>query len=201
MRIDHARPADIDAVVNLHIQAFPGFFLTSMGKGFLRELYAGFLSHPSGIFLVARHEKGVVGFAAGTIQPVPFFEGLRRRRGMVFLLKAIPAILKNPLPVCRKLFYAVRYRGEASAPSSSGALLSSIGIAPSAVGTGVGGGLISAFEKEVLKQGVGSVYLTTDVRDNDRVNAFYAKHGYVITDRFKQSGRREMFRYRKILSS
>lgn len=201
MNMRNADFEDIDEVVDLHIQAFPGFFLTSLGKGFLKELYAGFLTDSTGIFVVARNEGGLVGFAAGTSEPEAFFADLRRRRGAVFAIKAIPAIVKNPLPVCRKLFYAVRYRGEAPAARSSGALLSSIGIATSAIGTGIAGSLILAFENEVLKRGVKSVYLTTDVQDNDRVNAFYAKHGYVVLDRFKQNGRRDMFRYEKILAS
>lgn len=201
MNIENADFEDVDEVVDLHIQAFPGFFLTSLGKGFLKELYAGFLTDSTGIFLVARNEEGLVGFAAGTSEPEAFFADLRRRRGAVFAIKAIPAIVKNPLPVCRKLFYAVRYRGEVPVARSSGALLSSIGIAISGVGTGIAGGLIVAFENEVLKRGVKSVYLTTDVQDNDRVNAFYAKHSYVVLDRFKQNGRRDMFRYEKILSS
>jgi len=201
MNIENAGFADLDEVVHLHVQAFPGFFLTSLGKGFLKELYAGFLTVSTGIFVVARNEGGVVGFAAGTSDPEVFFADLRRRRGAVFAIKAIPAIVKNPLPVCRKLFYAVRYRGEAPVARASGALLSSIGIAKSAVGTGVAGRLMAAFESEVLKRGVSFVYLTTDVQGNDRVNAFYSKHNYVVLDRFKQNGRRDMYRYGKILSS
>jgi ribosomal protein S18 acetylase RimI-like enzyme len=187
----------LDEVAELHLEAFPGFFLSSLGKRFLMELYSGFLSQPSGVFIVARQKGRIVGFAAGTTEPAKFFRELRRRRVAAFLLKALPAVVRNPLPVCRKLLYAARYRGEVPTRVSTGALLSSIGIAKAAMGTGVASALISAFETEVRKRGIASVYLTTDVHDNARVKAFYAKHGYEILDRFRQDGRRDMYRYGK----
>jgi ribosomal protein S18 acetylase RimI-like enzyme len=199
MKIQQASALDIDDIVNLHIEAFPGFFLTSLGCNFLEELYCGFLSHPSGIFLIARKSSGLAGFVAGTSQPDIFFRNLRRRRGVVFLVKAIPAVLINPVPVVRKLIYAVRYRGGAPALAPRGALLSSIAVSESAMGAGVSGELIRAFEIEAIQRGSPSVYLTTDAKGNERVNAFYLKHGYRVMDYFKQSGTREMFRYEKNL--
>lgn len=201
MKIEQASPRDIGDIVTLHAEAFPGFFLTSLGCAFLGELYRGFLSHPSGICLVARQSGILAGFVAGTSQPDIFFRNLRRRRGAFFLAKAIPAVLVNPVPVARKLIYAVRYRGEAPISASSGALLSSIGVSAAARGTGISGELIQAFEAEAMLRDARSVYLTTDACSNERVNAFYRKHGYQVRDRFKQNGTREMFRYEKILCS
>lgn len=200
MKINSASIHDIDGIVKLHAEAFPGFFLTSLGERFLGELYRGFLSHPSGICLVAYQSDGLVGFAAGTSQPEVFFRELRRRRGAVFLLKAMPAILINPLPVARKLIYALRYRGELPVERPSGALLSSIGVSDAARGGGVAGALIRAFEVEATQHGSRSVYLTTDACGNKRANAFYQKQGYSILDRFKQNGTREMVRYEKIMT-
>lgn len=201
MIIDRADVGDLAEVAKLHVHAFPGFFLTSLGLSFLEELYAGFLAHPSGIFIVARDGGSIVGFVAGTSAPEVFFSDLRRRRRFAFVFKAIPSILRNPLPVFRKLLYAVRYRGEALATRSSGALLSSIGTARWCRGSGLAANLIIAFEKRVMAHGADFVYLTTDVEDNDRVNAFYKRHGYVPVCCFKQNGRREMFRYEKQLST
>lgn len=202
MIIEKAIQSDVSAVARLHIHAFPGFFLTSLGTSFLEELYRGFLAHPSGIFIVAREAGHIVGFAAGTSEPDVFFSDLRRRRRAAFVIKAIPAILRNPLPVCKKLLHAARYRGEAPAPvaRSSCALLSSIGITEVCRGSGLAGKLIAAFEREAGLHGAGFVYLTTDVHDNDRVNKFYVANGYTAVSQFLQSGKREMFRYEKTLS-
>lgn len=200
MIIVKAENADIEEVVKLHMQVFPGFFLTSLGFSFLKELYEGFQSAPYGIFLVAKKDGRIVAFAAGTSAPEIFFPDLRRRRSIAFVLKAIPSIIKNPLPVCRKLFYAMRYHGESPVARSSAALLSSIGTSISCQGTGVAGRLMTAFESEALIRGAKYVYLTTDVNSNDRVNAFYQKQGYSIVSSFKQNGRRDMFQYEKQLS-
>lgn len=201
MRILKAVQADIEDVAKLHIQVFPDFFLTSLGASFLKELYAGFLSHSSGIFLVAKEEGLIVGFVAGTSSPKVFFSDLRRGRCIAFFIKAIPSIFRNPLPVCKKLFYAATYRGDAPVANPSAALLSSIGTSHSCRGTGVAGSLMIEFESEAMKHGAGHVFLTTDASDNDRVNAFYRKQGYEIVTSFQQNGGRDMFRYEKPLSA
>lgn len=199
MKIVKASRADVPEVAKLHIDAFPGFFLTSLGLPFLEELYDGFLSHPSGIFIIAKDDRGIIGFAAGTSAPEVFFPELRRSRFLAFFLKSIPSIVRNPIPVCRKLLLAARYRGGASQQRPGGALLSSIGIATVCRGDGSAANLIAEFERIAASRGVDLVYLTTDAERNDRVNAFYKKQGYAIVDHFQQSGKRCMFRYEKRL--
>lgn len=58
MKLRLADERDIDAVASVHLAAFPGFFLTSLGRKFLSEMYRGFLKHPSGIFFVAEEGGG-----------------------------------------------------------------------------------------------------------------------------------------------
>ena len=75
-----AKPEDIAQMVQVHIRAFPGFFLTLMGPRFLHLLYTGFLNHPTGISLVAYAQgkpSQVLGFVVGTTQPSGFFLQLR----------------------------------------------------------------------------------------------------------------------------
>ena len=38
-----------NALAHLHVCAFPGFFLTTLGMPFLRRLYAGFIKQPQEI--------------------------------------------------------------------------------------------------------------------------------------------------------
>lgn len=193
-----ASPADIDAVVRIHIRAFPGFFLTRLGYGFLCELYNGFLSNPTGVFIVAEASGGqLIGFAAGTLAPEQFFYDLRKKRAKHFLIHAIPALLKNPSLVFSKLYSAVFYRGDKPSDLEGGALLSSIGVLPDVAGKTIGSELLSSFESEVFSQGAPFVYLTTDEVGNERVNAFYLRNGYLVESRFMQGGKRPMLRYLK----
>ena len=197
MKIRRATLSDVQNVTKIHIAAFPGFFLTSLGKGFLRELYSGFLSLPSGIFLVAENQGQLIGFAAGTSDPESYFSELRKRRGVFFLLSAIPAVLRHPLLVMKKLYGALFYRGDEPADLKNAALLSSIGVLPEAFGAGVGRELLEKFEEIAFSHGAQFVYLTTDETGNDRVNAFYRKCGYREESRFLQQANRPMLRYVK----
>ena len=189
------------AVAKVHEIAFPGFFLTNLGYEFLRELYSGFLSRSSGVLLVAEDAGEVVGFVAGTFSPETFFRELRQQRGIFFLIHAIPAVLRNPMTVVRKLYGAIFYQGDKPISLKNGALLSSIGVVPNMIGKNVGRHLIENFESEVISSGVDFVYLTTDQIGNDRVNAFYQKCGYYEEVSFIQHANRKMFRYVKKLNS
>lgn len=197
MKVRNADFDDVAAVVEIHIQAFPGFFLTLLGRAFLHELYAGFLRHPSGILLLAERSGQVIGFAAGTSAPDIFFPSLRRRRALHFLLRALPAVLRNPMLVIRKLYGALFYRGDQPVALENGALLSSIGVLPAAMGQDTGRILLEQFEAQAYARGVRFVYLTTDEANNARVNAFYRKCGYRQEGRFMQQKNRPMLRYVK----
>lgn len=197
IEITTAKYTDINDIAHLHKKVFSGFFLSSLGHGFLKELYAGFLTRPHGILLIARDGGIVIGFAAGTTDSENFFSKLRRRRGLFFLIKAMPAVLMNPIPVCKKLISAFFYRGDPPVAGGSGALLSSIGIAADYRGKTLANRLLADFEKKAAQQGIRQVYLTTDAVNNDRVNSFYQKNGYLVECSFMQSGGRLMHRYIK----
>lgn len=197
MRIRRATLSDVSIVAQIHTLAFPGFFLTSLGNSFLKELYSGFVNQPGGIFVVAEDGDKVIGFAAGTTVPDVFFTELRKKRGFYFLLKAIPALIKNARVVFKKLFSSVFYKGDTPAELSGGTLLSSIGVIPSLHGGSVGSALLDDFEKIAFSQNAAFIYLTTDAIGNERVNAFYGKRGYSVESQFMQQSNRSMLRYVK----
>lgn len=48
--IESADKQTVEAVVQIHLDTFQGFFLTFMGRGFLRQLYRSYCEHePSGL--------------------------------------------------------------------------------------------------------------------------------------------------------
>jgi ribosomal protein S18 acetylase RimI-like enzyme len=197
MIIRRATLNDVPVVAQIHTIAFPGFFLTSLGDSFLRELYSGFLNQSGGIFVVAEDGDKVIGFAAGTTVPDVFFTELRKKRGLYFLLKAIPALIKNARVVFKKLVSSIFYKGDKPAELSGGTLLSSIGVIPSLHGGSVGSALLDDFEKAAFSQNATFIYLTTDAIENERANAFYGKRGYSVDGRFMQQAKRPMLRYVK----
>ena len=185
----------IDDLVKLHISAFPSFFLTSMGKGFLQQLYFGFSEQPNGILLIAEDNGNAIGFAAGTIDPDKFFKTLLRTQGLRFAISTIPGLLRNPVFVIRKCVGALFYRGETPSEIPNAALLSSLAVAPSSAGKGIGQLLVKRFCEDVRKQGCKSVYLTTDEAENENANRFYAKCGFILLDTIERAGNRTMNRW------
>jgi len=52
---------DIEEVVDVHMRAFPDFFLTFLGPGFLKEFYKSFLYDDQGIGFVAIENSRILG--------------------------------------------------------------------------------------------------------------------------------------------
>lgn len=192
--IREASVLDLDRVVDVHVQAFPEFFLTRLGPRFLRLLYQGFIEDKSGVMLVAEDGTTILGFAAGTTSPDRFFSRLRRY-GLSFLAASSIALLRSPILVTKRLAGAVLYRGEAPSTLPAAALLSSIGVLPTAAGRGVGKALLAQFADRVRAAGCRHVYLTTDRDGNEAVNRFYESSGFALESTFVRSGNRRMNRY------
>jgi ribosomal protein S18 acetylase RimI-like enzyme len=191
---------DIDAVVKVHMEAFPGFFLTMLGSRFLSELYHAYISRDGGILRVCINEQEtIVGFCGGCHNPEIFYYKLQKQKGIKFFIKLLPTFFRKPVLVLKKVLYSIFYRGEKPSQLSNATLLSSIGVDPAQSGKFVGQSLLADFEAQCLKVGNCNIYLTTDKLLNDRVISFYRKSGYLIDSEFKQSDGREMLRFVKKL--
>ena len=200
LRIDSANLSHLDAIVKIHLAAFQGFFLESMGMRFLKELYRGFLVEPSGLCMVAIDGKNVVGFVAGTTEPEGFFWRLLRCRWHAFVLAGAASLTLRPIRVGKKFLRALRYRGERPADVPNATLLSSIGVVPSGIGKGVGRMLLSAFCDRALQSGASVVFLTTDRDGKDAVNRFYLLNGFKLHSSFLKEQSRWMNLYTHSLS-
>ncbi|MBO7328715.1 MAG: GNAT family N-acetyltransferase, partial [Lentisphaeria bacterium] len=67
MRISKISISDLEAVVEVHMASFPSFFLTTLGKSFLRQYYKAVAAMPDGIVLGAYSAEGeLMGFCAAT---------------------------------------------------------------------------------------------------------------------------------------
>ncbi len=198
MIIRDATKQDVEQIVNVHMMAFDGFFLTMLGPSFLRKMYLAFVCENYGLMRVAtKNGQDVIGFAAGTLAPDRYFTTLRKKKWFSFLVAAIPGGFKHPIPVLRKLYYAMLYKGNKPDELQLAALLSSIAVLPEMSGKSVGKALLKDFEQQVKLANIENLYLTTDKHNNDLVVNFYTKAGYRIESKFTQPDGRQMFRLMK----
>jgi len=186
--------ADVNAVVRVHMQAFPGFFLTFLGPGFLMQMYRGIASDPVGIAFVAERGGTCCGFVAGTAEPAGFYSRLLQRRFFQFGFHAALAVLRRPR-VAPRLLRAFTRPKEAQEGGAGRAELMSLAVLPSSRGSGMGSRLIDAFMQRAEASGVHAVFLSTDAVDNDAVNALYVRHGFAVCRTFTTPEGRQMNEY------
>ncbi len=197
---DALRPAtvaDLERIAVLHEAAFPGFFLTRMGRPFLRAYYAMVLEYARGITLVAESDDGVVGFVTGFHEPEGFYR-LMRARKLRFVGPLALGILQRPSTLPGVLANVRKVQGGSAAGSvreGKPCELSSLGVLPSASGRGLGQALVRAFLERAAGEGADRIYLTTDADGNERVNAFYQKLGFALTESFEGHPGRRMNLY------
>lgn len=183
---------DIEPVVDVHLDAFPGFFLTFLGPRFLGLLYGEAVALGE-IAFVAEQDGAVVGFVMGSAIPGRFFKKLLKRKPLAFALAAAPAVLRQPRSALR-IVRALAKPSEAAKPEGTSTLLS-IGVSPKARGRGVGRSLALAFLREARARGARRVDLTTDKLDNEGANAFYRRLGFVVASELTTPEGRVMNEY------
>ena len=188
--------ADVPEMIAVHRQSFERFFLTQLGPGFLAELYRAFVTDGTCISWVAIQDSKAVGFCVGTSQPNGFFRQLFLRGWWRFLLASVEALARNPFYVGQRLARGVLYRGDSPAQlRGRGTLLSSIAVLPEFSGHGTGNRLLHVFVEEAFQRGAEFVYLTTDHENNESVNEFYTRAGFVCESTLLKPGGRKMARY------
>jgi ribosomal protein S18 acetylase RimI-like enzyme len=189
--------SDVEAVVDIHLRTFPGFFLSFLGHDFLALLYRSIRDAPEGVALVAIGEDGIQGFAAGVTSQESFYQRLVRRHWWRFAISALGAAIRRP-SVIPRLFRALRRPSEAR-ESAAAATLMSIGVRPESEGKGIGGLMIESFCREMATRGVTHICLTTDRDDNAHAIRFYERHGFRVTNSLVTPEGRAMIEYARVL--
>lgn len=179
----------------VHMCAMPGFFLSFLGAGFLRQFYRSFVGNNEVVALVAveGEPQAVLGLAVGPLAPAGFFKRLLKRRWPAFCIASMWALVRRPW-ITPRIMRALTYRGEAPVGAAR-ALLSSLAVDPSAQGRGVGKKLVHAWVEQARQAGAAGCYLTTDAVGNDQVNAFYRGMGWTLESSFTTPQGRQMNRY------
>lgn len=199
MVIVNAKRKDIDAIVNIHLDAFKGFFLTSLGKDFLQFYYSVFLLNKETVFLCAEDENGnVIGFSAATKVSKGFNSRLIKENLLSFIALSLKLIFNNPKALLR-LIKNLTKKSVTIEDDEDYAELYSIGIDSSQQGKGVGKLLLAKTEEALKSGGVGKVSLTTDYDNNEAAVGFYHSMGYDTLYVFTTYPDRKMYRLIKNL--
>lgn len=185
----------VEAVVQIHLDTFQGFFLTFMGRGFLRQLYHSYCEHEtSGLLGAFDEQENLVGFLAYSSALSGLYKHMIKKRLIPFAWYAFGAFLRKP-KVFMRLVRAFLKPGE-SHREEAYVELASIGVDPIAKGKGVGSLLIDDLKQRVDFNTFAYINLETDAADNEAANGFYKKNGFVLHRSFQTHEGREMNEYR-----
>ena len=200
MNIRKATINDVDNIVEIHLDAFKGFFLTSLGSAFLKFYYSCFVKSSETVTMVAEEEDIVYGFSASTKVCKGFNSRLIKNNLFAFGMLSLKMLFSSPQALIR-LVKNMTKKGEGVEDNEDYAELYSIGVCKSAQGKGVGKKLISETELFMYRDGVKQLSLTTDKINNESAIAFYRSCGYRILYEFTAYPIRAMLRMIKDLES
>lgn len=183
-------PDDLAAAADLHAVALPHGFFPTLGRRFLARYLATYLDDRDGVAIAAVVDGRLVGFLVGTTDTLSRRAHIVRRHGVRLAVTGLAALLARPRMAVRFLqTRAWRYvtavvgglhrrSGSTAAPVPLvRAVLSHVAVVPAARGTGLGAGLVHAFEREVRAAGCASAELLTRA-DEDGAGDFYRCLGW-----------------------
>lgn len=186
----------IDRIVEVHLATFQGFFLTFMGKGFLKQMYSVYCEHADSGLLVAFDEKNnPVGFLAYSGSMSDLYKYMIKKRLIAFAWFSLGAFLRKP-KVFMRLVRALLKPSEAKRDEKY-MYISSLGVDPSVKTKGVGSLLIQELVDSIDSSAYEYISLETDAEDNVAANNFYLKNGFELNAAFETREGRKMNEYRR----
>lgn len=198
MIIRKATINDVDTIVEIHLNVFEGFFLTSLGAEFLRFYYSCFVRSNETVTMIAEENGVIYGFSASSKFCKGFNSRLIKSNLIAFGLLSFKLLLIKPISLLR-LVKNLSKKGENVIDNEDYAELYSIGVCKSAQGKGVGKMLLLKSEQVMKEEGVTRVSLTTDFDNNEQAVGFYHSMGYETLYEFITYPNRKMYRLIKTL--
>lgn len=184
----------VDRIAKLHIIAFPDFFLTQLGYGFLKTLYKGYIEDSMSGIIIAEKDRELLGFIAYSKDYSTFFKGLLKKHFLGFALYSMIAAARHPSFI-KRLLGAFK-KSDSVEKNEKYVELASICVDPRIEGKGVGTKLIDYLKKHVDFDKFEYINLETDADCNDSVNKFYVNNGFVLERVYTTAEGRKMNEYR-----
>jgi len=176
----------LHAVTAVHMETFPGFFLTFMGKGFLQKMYLSYCEYGEAALLAAVEDGRVLGFLAYACDMSGLYKYMIRHHLFAFARYSAGAFFRKP-SVFMRLLRAFLKPSETKREEAYVELAS------------IGTALIDALKARVDFAKYAYITLETDAVDNEAVNRFYQKNGFTLARTYETREGRKMneYRYRK----
>lgn len=199
IEIRKANISDVDSIVAIHNQAFPDFFLTTLGSRFLHLYYKCMCNCEDAITLCAEEDGEIKGFATSSYYSHGFNTMLIKKNLLKFGLMGGELLFTKPKAILR-LVKNLDKEAEGNAVKDNGeyAELYSIAVKPGNQGSGIGKKLLIATEEDVAKHN-SKISLTTDYYNNEKTIGFYHSLGYQDYYEFVTYPDRRMYRMIKNL--
>ena len=189
---------DVEKLVDIHMRTFEGFFLTSLGEGFLKVFYKSCLRYKGTIGVgIYDDNHSLIGFAVGNEYSKGYYKNIILSNFFPFLMIGFKVILTRPKSIIRLIKNLDKIDNKKD--DGKYAELVSIGIDPSDKGKGYGAHLIQQFELVVKERNQKKLCLTTDFDNNDKVIEFYKRSGYKIFYEFLTYPNRKMYKFIKVI--
>ena len=183
----------ISEIVDIHLNTFVGFFLTDLGKGFLKNLYIGYLEDKNSGILIAVEKNKVIGFLAYSNDYSNFYKNLLKKKIVKFGFYSLISLLKHPIYFNRII--GAFGKSEEVKKSDKYVELASIGVESSFEGKGVGTQLINQLKKITDFNKYKYISLETDAKNNEKVNSFYKSNNFKLFYTYKTKQGRLMNEY------
>ncbi len=181
-------------LLKIHMETFTGFFLTFLGKGFLQQMYKGFIAHNNSGLIVAKNENGIIGVLAYSEDLSAFYKYLIKTRLVQFVWYSLGAAIRKPSAMVR-LIRAFLKPGDTRREEKY-VELSSICVSPEVKGQHIGSKMIDKLKEMFDADKFAYINLETDAINNDAINAFYVKNGFKLERGFETPESRKMNEYR-----
>ena len=178
----------INQVIEIHIAAFPGFFLSELGNDVLRVFYKSLLQDKTTIFYGVKNEGELVGFFVASLKPKGLYTRLFFKNISRFILPLFFSFLKN-LSLLKRMMTSASSSSKLEVSTIYPASLLSICVSPAHAGNGIGKILLSTLEKELQLRKRHGYYLTTDANNNNATNQFYLNFGFKLNGSYSQGKR------------
>lgn len=198
MNIRRATITDIDGIVEIHCNAFSGFFLASLGMHFLKVYYRCFVCSNETIIIIAEEDGQIHGFSASTKSCKGFNCRLIKNNLLAFGVLFFKLLVTSPRSLIR-LVNNLTKKSDDIEDNRDYAELYSIAVGKSTQGKSIGKRLLAYSEEIMKEEGVTRISLTTDFYNNLSVLNFYQSVGYEILYEFMAYPNRKMYRLIKTL--